>query len=73
MQDNNQHIYGTFNKTKALGKKFRLWEFQLHWNNPAHISTYRNEKLTETKKHADIHVIQLQREFRSKFQTVEKT
>jgi hypothetical protein len=32
-----------FNNIKALGKKFRLREFQLHWNNPAHISTQKSK------------------------------
>jgi len=53
----HQHINDIFNKIKALVNKLQLWEFQLQWNNPAHISTCRIENPTDTEKHADIHVI----------------
>ena len=74
LQDKNQHINDMFNKIKALGNKLQLWEFQLHWNNPAHISIRRTEKPTDAEKHADIYLIQLvQHEFNSQFQILQKT
>jgi hypothetical protein len=59
LQGKNQPVNDMFNRIKALGNKLQLWEFQLHWDNPTHISSHRMENPTYTEKHADIYVIQI--------------